>query len=84
MSQLTIIIVLFICGLAAMCSELVLPGIVIGILGVLAVLSSIVYALATGHTGGRHRADGVHAGLHAGLLLHMEERGGQVHGAKDR
>jgi membrane-bound serine protease (ClpP class) len=50
LSQLTIIIALFICGLAAMCSELILPGIVVGIMGGLAVLGSIVYALATGHT----------------------------------
>lgn len=49
MSQLTIIIALFICGLTAMCAELILPGIVVGILGFVAVLGSIVYAFATDH-----------------------------------
>ncbi len=50
MGELTVIVALFICGLTAMCVELFLPGAVIGILGFLAVLGSIIYALATGHT----------------------------------
>ncbi len=48
--DVTVIVALFICGLTAMCVELFLPGAVIGILGFLAVLGSIVYAFASGHT----------------------------------
>jgi membrane-bound ClpP family serine protease len=47
--ETTVTVVLFICGLTAMCVELFLPGAVIGILGFLAVLASIIYAFATGH-----------------------------------
>jgi membrane-bound serine protease (ClpP class) len=47
---MTVIVALFVCGLTAMCVELFLPGAVIGILGFLAVLGSIIYAFATGHT----------------------------------
>jgi len=50
LGELTIIVALFICGLVAMCVELFLPGAVIGMLGFLAVLSSIIYAFVTEHT----------------------------------
>ena len=50
MGEMTVIVALYICGLTAMCVELFLPGAVIGILGFLAVLGSIIYAFATGHT----------------------------------
>ena len=50
MGELFLIILVFVCGLVAMLVEMFLPGMVIGMIGLLAVAGSIVYAFATGHT----------------------------------
>lgn len=50
MSPQNLIIILFVCGLAAMFVEMFLPGAIIGSLGFLAVAGSIAYAFVTGHT----------------------------------
>ena len=50
MGELVLIILVFVCGLVAMLVEMFLPGMVIGMIGLLAVAASIVYAFATGHT----------------------------------
>ncbi len=50
MSELTAIILVFICGLLAMFVELFIPGAVIGMIGLLAVAGSIVYAVIGRHT----------------------------------
>ncbi len=47
---LTVIVAIYLCGLLAMVIELFVPGAIIGTTGFLAVLGSIIYALATGHT----------------------------------
>ncbi len=47
--EMTIIIAVYLCGLAAMVVELFIPGAVIGTIGFLAVVGSVIYALATGH-----------------------------------
>jgi membrane-bound serine protease (ClpP class) len=47
--QLTLIIGIYVCGLVAMVVEMFIPGAVIGTIGFLAVLGSVIYALATGH-----------------------------------
>ncbi|MHC5034492.1 MAG: NfeD family protein [Planctomycetota bacterium] len=49
MSELAIIIVVFLCGLLAMFIELFIPGAVIGMIGFLAVVGSIIYAVVSGH-----------------------------------
>ncbi len=48
--EFTIIIALYLCGLLAMVVELFIPGMIIGFTGFLAVLGSIIYALATGRS----------------------------------
>lgn len=48
--ELAIVILVYICGLAAVLVELMVPGMIMGTIGLLAVLASIVYALTTGHT----------------------------------
>lgn len=50
MSELGVIIVIFLCGLLAMFIELFVPGAVMGMIGFLAVLGSIGYALVKGYT----------------------------------
>jgi len=44
------IIIVFVCGLVAMVIELFIPGAVMGMLGFLAVVGSIISAIVTGHT----------------------------------
>jgi len=46
---LSVIILIFLCGLLAMFIELFIPGAVMGVLGMMAVMGSIVYAIMTGH-----------------------------------
>lgn len=46
---MSVIIVIFLCGLLAMFVELFVPGAVMGVVGLLAVVGSIVYAVMTGH-----------------------------------
>jgi len=48
--EFTLIVGIYLCGLLAMIIELFIPGAVIGTIGFLAVLGSIIYAFATGHT----------------------------------
>jgi len=50
MSELAIIILVFAAGLVAMFIELFIPGAVLGLIGLLAVVGSIVFALVHGHT----------------------------------
>ena len=50
MSELAVIILVFAAGLVAMFIELFIPGAVMGLIGLLAVVGSIVYALVHGHT----------------------------------
>jgi len=50
MGELAVIIVIFVCGLLAMFIELFIPGAVMGLLGFLAVVGSIVYAVVGGYT----------------------------------
>lgn len=50
MSELAVIILVFAGGLVAMFIELFIPGAVIGLIGLLAVVGSIVFALVHGHT----------------------------------
>jgi len=47
---MTIIIVTFLCGILAMFVEIFIPGGILGTLGLLAVLGSILWAFAEGHT----------------------------------
>jgi len=47
--ELTIIIALYVCGLVAMIVELFIPGMIIGTMGFMATLASIIFAFATGH-----------------------------------
>jgi membrane-bound serine protease (ClpP class) len=49
MSELAIIIVVFLCGLLAMFIELFIPGAVMGMIGFLAVVGSIIYAVVSDH-----------------------------------
>jgi len=49
MGELSVIILIFLCGLLAMFIELFIPGAVMGVLGMMAVVGSIVYAIMTGH-----------------------------------
>jgi len=46
----TMTILLFVCGLAAMMVELFIPGGVVGALGFLGVIGSIIYSFAAGYT----------------------------------
>ena len=50
MSELAVIILVFAGGLVAMFIELFIPGAVMGLIGLLAVVGSIVFALIHGHT----------------------------------
>lgn len=50
MNELAVIILVFAGGLVAMFIELFIPGAVIGLIGLLAVVGSIVFALVHGHT----------------------------------
>ncbi len=50
MGEQNVIILVFLCGLLAMFIELFIPGMVLGMFGMLAVVGSIIYALALGHT----------------------------------
>ena len=50
MNELGVIILVFAGGLVAMFIELFIPGAVIGLIGLLAVVGSIVFALVHGHT----------------------------------
>jgi membrane-bound serine protease (ClpP class) len=50
MGELAVIIVIFVCGLVAMFIELFIPGAVLGMIGFLAVVGSIVYAIVGGYT----------------------------------
>jgi membrane-bound serine protease (ClpP class) len=50
MGKLAVIIAIFLCGLLAMAIELVTPGVVLGIIGFLAVIGTIVYAFVIGYT----------------------------------
>ncbi|MHC4480749.1 MAG: NfeD family protein [Planctomycetota bacterium] len=50
MSELAIIIAVFLCGMLGMLIELFLPGAVLGMMGFLGVVGSIVYAIVSGHT----------------------------------
>jgi len=47
--ELTVIIIVYVCGLLAMVAELFVPGAVMGMLGFLAAAGSITYAFVTGH-----------------------------------
>lgn len=47
--EVKIILVVYLAGLVAMFVELVLPGVVIGLIGFFAAVSSIIYAVTTGH-----------------------------------
>ncbi|MGD2174252.1 MAG: NfeD family protein [Candidatus Brocadiaceae bacterium] len=49
--ELWIIIGLYLCGLLAMVVELFIPGMVLGVFGFMAVLGSIIYAIAVGRRG---------------------------------
>lgn len=49
MGELSVIILIFLCGLVAMFIELFIPGAIMGVLGMMAVIGSIVYAIMTGH-----------------------------------
>ena len=46
---MTMIIIIFLCGILAMFVEIFIPGMVIGLLGLLAIVGSIVYAFGGGH-----------------------------------
>ncbi|MCD6415127.1 MAG: hypothetical protein J7M08_00310 [Planctomycetes bacterium] len=50
MTQLNVIIILYVLGLLAIVVELFIPGIIVGTLGFLAIVASIVYALSVGRT----------------------------------
>jgi membrane-bound serine protease (ClpP class) len=50
MSELTVIILVFAGGLLAMFIELFLPGAVLGLMGLLAVVGSVIFAFTQGHT----------------------------------
>jgi len=50
MGELSVIIVVFVCGLVAVFLECLLPGVVMGVIGLLAIVGSIVYAIAGGYT----------------------------------
>jgi membrane-bound serine protease (ClpP class) len=50
MDELAAIILIFVAGMLAMLVELFIPGAVMGILGFLGVVGSIVYAVVSGHT----------------------------------
>jgi membrane-bound serine protease (ClpP class) len=50
MDTLGVIILVFAAGLVAMFVELFLPGAVLGLIGLLAVVGSIIFALVNGHT----------------------------------
>jgi membrane-bound serine protease (ClpP class) len=49
MGRLSLIIIVFVCGLLAMAIELLTPGVVMGLVGFLAVIGSIVYAFTSGY-----------------------------------
>lgn len=49
MNDMTLIVILFLCGLLAVGVEMFIPGVIIGIIGLLTVAASIVYAIAMGH-----------------------------------
>jgi len=49
MNDVTWVLLFFFAGLVAIVLEIILPGVIIGIMGLLAVCGSIVYAFATGH-----------------------------------
>jgi len=48
--ELTWILVVYVAGMVAMVIELLIPGVVMGILGFLAVCGTIIYAYTTDHT----------------------------------
>jgi len=48
--ELTWILIVYVAGLTAMIAEMFLPGIVMGIVGFLAVCGSIIFAFLNGHT----------------------------------
>ena len=48
--SVTMIVVLFLCGLVAMVIELFIPGGILGTIGFLAAAGMVVYAFASGHT----------------------------------
>ena len=50
MGEQIAIILVFVCGLFAMLVEMFLPGMVIGMVGLIAVIGCIVYAFVDGHT----------------------------------
>jgi membrane-bound serine protease (ClpP class) len=50
MNELTLIVILFLCGLLAVGVEMFIPGVIIGTIGLLTITASIVYAIAKGHT----------------------------------
>jgi len=50
MGKLSLIIVVYICGLLAMGVELLTPGVVMGVIGFLAAVGSIIYAFISGYT----------------------------------
>ena len=50
MNELTVIILIFVAGLLAMFLELFIPGIVMGLIGLIAVVGSVVYAFANDYT----------------------------------
>ncbi len=49
MGEMSVVILIFICGLLAMFIELFIPGVVMGVVGMMAAIGSIVYAVMTGH-----------------------------------
>jgi membrane-bound serine protease (ClpP class) len=50
MGKLALIVTVYVCGLLAMCVELITPGVVIGVVGFLAAMGSIIYAFVNGYT----------------------------------
>ena len=48
---MTMIIIIFLCGILAMFVEIFIPGGILGLLGLLAVLGSILWAFVEGRTG---------------------------------
>jgi membrane-bound serine protease (ClpP class) len=47
--ETAVIVALYLCGLAAMLVEMFIPGVVVGVMGFLAVMGSIIYAVSVGH-----------------------------------
>ncbi len=47
--ETAVIVALYLCGLAAMLVEMFIPGVVVGVMGFLAVMGSIIYAISVEH-----------------------------------